>query len=125
MLHKTHLEIKGTLCVLWGKKQNVLNTSGYFITFGDMLCWSSKQERLNKTLQDDRFQNIESTDFNFLFIAQVKLMVENMIVFFLAEKMTDFQQNLSVCICAVEWGWGRKMRNIEEAFGDISKIFLK
>jgi len=59
-----------------------------------MLWWSSKQERLIKTLQDDRFQNVESTDINFLFIAQVKLMVENMIV--LAEKMTDFQQNLRV-----------------------------
>ena len=71
-----------------------------------MLWWSSKQERLIKTLQDDRFQNVESTDINFLFIAQVKLMVENMIV--LAEKMTDFQQNLSVCICAGVSGVGKK-----------------
>lgn len=71
-----------------------------------MLCWSSKQEILNKTLQDDRFQNIESTDFNLLFIAQVKLMVENMIV--LAEKMTDFQRNLSVWIYAGVSGAGKK-----------------
>lgn len=73
-----------------------------------MLWWSSKQERLNKTLQGDRFCNVESTDINFLFIAQVKLMVENMIL--LAEKMTDYQQNLCLNMCWCEWGWEEKSK---------------
>lgn len=31
MLHKTHLEIKGALCILVGGNQNVLNRSGYHL----------------------------------------------------------------------------------------------
>ena len=91
------------------------------ITFWDMLWWSSKQERLNKTLQDDRFQNVESTDINFLFIAQVKLMIENMIV--LAEKMTDFQQNLRVWICAGVSGVGKKKAEYESLWWYLKDLF--
>ena len=86
-----------------------------------MLWWSSKQERVNKTLQGDRFCNVESTYINFLFIAQVKLMVENMIL--LAEKMTRLPTELVFEYVLVWVGLGRKKQR--EAFGDISEMFLK